>query len=194
MAYSLPEGVYVETIAVLCGGEGPLWSSPLGFIRVGGEVRFRVFRGSRLWRLLVEEGRGGYIVAYTPGDPGEFAIHVLEGGGRVKTCRPEGHPFILKCRPELLEVEGGDALFTCREFEAARGPGIPYTRAYGCLVELAVLASKARAGVADDWVLGYARGLVWCVERSEAASGGRRYAGLARRLLQAIEEALGGGG
>ncbi len=193
MAYSLPEGVYMETIAVLCKEDRPVWSSPLGFMIVGGEARFRVFRGSMLWRILVEEEYDGYIVAYTPRDPGEFALHVLEGGGRVKTCRPEGQPFTIKCKPELRSVDERAAWFTCKEFEARVGPGMPYTRMYGCLVELAVLASKARARVVGDWALSYARGLVWCVERSEA-KGGRRYGELARRLMQAIEEALKGRG
>lgn len=191
MAYNLPEGVYMETIAVLCRGDRPVWSSPLGFVAAGGRVRFRVFRGSMLWRILVEEEYDGYIVAFTPRDPGEFALHVVEGGGRVKTCKPSGQPFIIKCKPELKGVDESAAWFNCRELEVRAGQGMPYTRVYGCLVELAVLASKARAGVVEDWALSYARGLVWCVERSEAM-GERRYGELARRLMRAVEEALRG--
>ncbi|GAB6147643.1 hypothetical protein [Stetteria hydrogenophila] len=193
MAYGLPEGVYVETIAVLCRGGEPAWSSPLGFISAGGRILFRVFRGSGFWRILVEEGLTGRIVAYTPRDPAEFALHVLEGGGRVESCRPVGQPFTIECTPELLEVEGDVAWFACRDASVREGPGVPYTRAYGCLVELAVLASKAKAGVLGGWALGYARGLLWCVKRSEAMGGGR-YARLAERLLQVVEEALRGRG
>lgn len=193
MAGGLPEGVYMETIAVLCRGGEPAWSSPLGLLYTGGEIKFRVFRGSRLWSLLVEGGGGWRIIAYTPEDPGEFALHVIEGGGRVSTCDVGEHPFTVECEPELVEASGGVAWFRCRGHRTRRGPGVPYTRSYGCLVELAVLASKARAGVLEGWALDYARGLAWCVERSEAPGGGR-HVGLARRLVRIIEEALGGGG
>ncbi len=187
----LPGGVYLETVSLLCRDGRVVWGMPLGLIVDGGTVRFRVFRGSGYWRLLVEGGAGGaVVVAYTPLDPLEFLEYMTVKPAPRESCNPAGYSVLVECRPLLERLETGVAHFTCQQVRISWGRPLPYTRAYGCLVELAVLASKARAGVLGCDALGYARWLVWCVERS--APGRSDYRGAAAMALQAVEEALRG--
>lgn len=188
---SLPGGVYMETVSLLCRGGRVEWGMPLGLIANGGSVGFRVFEGSGYWRLLVEERReDAVLIAYTPLNPVEFLEFMMVKPAPRSDCRPSDYSFMVTCRPRLVEARGGVARFACEDARVAWGRPAPYTRAYGCLVELAVLASKARAGVVGCEAFEYARWLGWCVERS--APGLAEYRSAAAMALQAVEEALRG--
>ena len=182
------EGAYYEFVAFPCGGDR--YSMPLGL--VWGPNEFYVYRTAGLFRRL---GRSGTLILLSPNDPLAFARSVdhtleLEASWDGGCPRPEpAWGAWYRCEYELRSADGEGASYVCRTLERVAGEPPPYSRVYGCLVELLVLLTKARAGVAEPWYLGYARGLKWCVERASRGNG--RYVLEAERVLRELEGALG---
>ena len=182
----IPEGVYVETVGVACTPEGPV-AMPVGLLRRGASLRFKLYRGTSLWRAI--RGSPGPLVFYAPRDPLDFlkaVDHVLEG--ELAGCRPERgrYTLLVEC-DSAVEAGAGEGFdwYECRGARVEAGDPAPYTRAYGCIVELLVVLTKAWAGAVGCDALEYARWLGWCVGRS--APG---LAGVASSLVERVREAL----
>ena len=160
---------YREFIALTCGHR---YSMPLGVLG-GAPGFFRVYHGTGLSRIY----SGGLLVLLAPRDPVDFyrsIRHRLE----LEVEYESGCPM-----PEA----GRGSWFTCLGVPVGEAPGYTlyecdgprpllltpwtgYTRAYGCLVELLVLATKALAGV--EVPRGHVEGLAWCIRRSAPGDPG----------------------
>ncbi len=181
------EDAYYEFVAFPCGSDR--YSMPLGV--TAREGAFRVFKGAGLLRRLNAKGT---LRLLSPSDPLDFYLslrHELEAqvnwdGGCPRPDPTRGLWFT--CHYVTVSDEGPDVLFRCVELRREGGELPPYSRVYGCLVELLVLLTKAKAGAGEPWYLDYAKGLRWCVER--ASRGDRRYVSTADEALRGIEEAL----
>ncbi len=154
---------YREFIAFTCGER---YSMPLGVVHDAPGF-FRVYRGTGLY----ERYKGGLLVLLAPVDPLDFYRSIrhelellidYESGcpmpdakrGSWFTC--PGVPVGEAPEYRLYECEGPRPLLLA--------PWTGYSRAYGCLVELLVMATKAIAGV--DVPRSHVDGLVWCIRRS----------------------------
>ncbi|MEM1640886.1 MAG: DUF447 family protein, partial [Acidilobaceae archaeon] len=179
----LKEGVYYELLCRLCEA-GVI--TPLGLRLSGGSAYFRVFSD----RLREAMKRTRKLVCLAPSDPLLFYEVVIEKKEPF-SCEKEfdltkGHWLI--CESEVvIEAEFFD-LYKCKSFNAVWGFLEPYSRAYGCLVELLILFTKAKASVLEKEAIEYAKWLNWCVERSSSVES---HVHAARRLLELIEKALG---
>ncbi|MEM1872985.1 MAG: DUF447 family protein [Acidilobaceae archaeon] len=178
---TLREGTYYELICRLCE---PGVETPLGLKLEGGRARFRVY--SRKLRASMRETER--LVCLAPVDPLVFYESVVEGKSVVSCSELDssrGHWLV--CKPELVEEREDYDVYACTRLEVVRGASSPYARAYGCLVELLVLLTKARAGVLGAGALEYARWLSWCIERSSSVES---YVRAARNILELLERAL----
>lgn len=178
-------GVYYELVCRLCGS-GDV--AAIGF-RISGETAyFRVF-SDRLRKALAEARR---IVCLAPADPLVFYEAVVEKESRAVSCEntdpAAGH--WLECEPSLVESGGSHDVYACSSLRLTWGFQPPYSRAYGCLVELLVVYTKMKAGVLGPEALDYARWLLWCVERSSSV---REHVLAARRVLELAERVAGEG-
>lgn len=176
--------VYYEFIAFPCGHR---LSSPLGLF--GGS--FKAYRGTSLWRALPQTRR---LFLLSPLDPLAFyesVMHQLELRMEWEECPKldERLGAWYLCTPRLEEEGELYDVYRCEELVHLAGTPPPYSRVMGCLVELLVLLTKARAGAVKGY-LEHARWLAWCVER---ASRGGRYAEVARVVLQELEALEGEG-
>ena len=159
-------GVYHEMVSVACGAR---YTMPLGILVGHGGPVFKLYPGAGLGRILV---RGvDRLLLIAPRDPRVFWAsieHRLED--ELEWPCPKPDPEVgawYECRPRLLRVEDdGVAWYECSVFKHLAGYPPVYTRSYGCLVELMILYTKARAGVRIDGVRDHARYLEWCVARS----------------------------
>lgn len=182
------EGAYYEFIAFPCGADSR-YSMPLGVLW-GDNKMFSVYRSAGLLRFLADRGT---LMLLSPSDPLLFAKSVNHTLEHEVEWGPDGCPKlsglggIYTCEYQRL-MEGPEKVtFGCKLTEV-EGPHVPYTRAYGCLVELLVLLTKARAGVGESWYVDYARGLRWCVERS--TRGLRDYVDTADAILHELERII----
>lgn len=196
-----PVGVWLEVVALTCG---PRYSMPLGIMREGGSWLFRLYPGVGL--LDIARAAGGRLRLYmlSPSDPLSYLesyYHELEQKIDWQEGCPTPDPLLgvwARCEAAFLSVdrETGAHWYRCENLEVV-SPGLwswwtPYYRAYGCLVELLVLASKVRAGVAGYrglHIIRHAEMLARCVERSAPGRGELREG--ARRVLQDIREGVG---
>ncbi len=183
------EGLYYEFIAAPCGSRVTM---PLGLV-AGQAPVFFVYRGSSLYRALQERGRVRLLSPYDPLAFLKSVRHQLE----VELAWREGCPDVdeslgawYECNYALREINSEGKSFSCDGLRLIAGKHSPFTRTYGCLVELLVLLTKARAGVWEDWWLPYAEGLVWCVTRSSRGSG--PYVVAANEVLQELRALRGG--
>lgn len=181
----LREGVYYELLCRLCE---PKITTPLGLRFSEGFAYFRAF-SDRLREAMRETRK---LVCLAPSDPLLFYEVVVERrepfSCEDKPDLAKGHWFM--CEPEMVERTELFDLYRCKNFSFLWGFLEPYTRAYGCLVELLVLFTKVRASVLKKEAVEYARWLSWCVERSSSVES---HVHAARRLLDLIEEALSEG-
>lgn len=109
-------------------------------------------------------------------------------GDCPRTTEEAGAWFL--CRHSLKERGELYDLYECEELVHLAGSPPPYSRVTGCLVELLLLLTKARAGAVRGYVE-HARWLLWCVER--ASRGNAKYVGAARDVLQELEALEGEG-
>jgi len=184
---AIERGLYYEFIAFTCGLR---YSMPLG-IYIDSKPMFRVYRGTGLYRAL----RGGVkrLLLLSPRDPMAFyesVRHTLESriewdsGGCPRVSEDLG--LWVSCTPTLISEAPDFDVYVCSEFTYVAGVPPPYTRVMGCLVELLVLYTKARAGVLEAGYVEYARWLKWCVER--ASRGDSRYVSATEEVLRELEE------
>jgi hypothetical protein len=184
----LPKGLYYEFIAVPCGSR---YTMPLGVYN-GVKPTFTVYRDSGLYRVL----RGGVreLFLLAPYDPLLFyeslthrLEHVIVWGGDGCPVVSESLGCWFHCTPRLVAEDQGFDTYECSSFKHIAGSPPPYSRVMGCLVELLVVYTKAKAGVLSGGYVGYARWLRWCIER--ASRGDPRYVSIAELVLQDIERA-----
>ncbi|MGC9210323.1 MAG: hypothetical protein ACP5FT_03570 [Acidilobus sp.] len=181
------EGVYYEFIAVPCCVRATM---PVG-IFMGPRPTFYLYRGTRLADLLPERGRLRLLSPYDPIRFLQSLRHELEAeidwsGGCPRPDERLGAWY--ECSYALASTDERGSLYSCDGLNMIAGSHVPYTRTYGCLVELLVLLTKARAGVWEEWYLPYAEGLAWCVRRS--ARGQARYVNAADEVLQELRSIL----
>ncbi len=183
------EGLYYEFVAAPCGARATM---PLG-VTAGPSPGFFVYKDARLYDVLSTAGRLLLISPYDPLVFLESVRHELEGRLKWKGGCPEADELLgawYECEYSLDRVTGEGKHFSCTPLRLIAGRHVPFTRAYGCLVELLVLLTKARAGVWEGWWLPYAEGLVWCVTRS--SRGAERYVVPANEVLQELRSLRGG--
>lgn len=186
------KGAYYEFIAFPCSVNGR-YSMPLGVV-FDEKKQFTVYKDAGFLRFL---GKEGVLLLLSPSDPLLFVksvAHALELEVRwdeASGC-PElkGLGGVYRCHYHQLSDGGNSVAYSCN-LEEVEPPQVPYTRAYGCLVELLVLLTKARAGVYEGWYLEYARGLKWCVEHS--TRGSPEYVNTANAILQELESIVSPG-
>ena len=186
----LPKGLYYEFIAIPCGTR---YTMPLGVYN-GARQSFRVYREAGLYSILRGGARELFLLA--PYDPMLFyesVAHKLES--RIE-WGSDGCPRVsellgcwFQCTPALAAVNPGFDVYECSRFKHVAGAPPPYSRVMGCLVELLIVYTKVRAGVAMEGYLDYARWLRWCVER--ASRGDPRYVSIADLILQDLKRAPG---
>lgn len=178
----LAENVYYEFICRVCESE---LVTPIGFIASEGRIHFRVF-SQRLRESIRKASR---LLCLSPSNPLLFYRVVIEGSSPIESCNKidtsMGH--WLECKPTLIAELEEYEVYSCESPRLTQGSMPPYTRSYGCLVELLVLLTKIKAGILNKEALDYAKWLVWCVERS---SPGTEYVHAARHVLNAISRAL----
>ncbi|MGC9071584.1 MAG: hypothetical protein ACP5HK_02665 [Acidilobus sp.] len=182
-------GVYYEFIAVPCGSKVTM---PLGLI-VGQEPAFYVYKGTSLHERLADEGRLRLLSPYDPLAFLRSIRHELVAEIRWNNDCPVPEETMgawYECSYRLWEVDENGKWFTCDGLQRITGSHLPYTRMYGCLVELLVLLTKARAGVWEDWYIPYAEGLAWCVRRS--SRGVSNYVDAANEVLRELRSMRGG--
>lgn len=185
----LIKGAYYEFIAFPCAANAR-YSMPLGVLW-GDDRTFSVYRSAGLLRFLADRGT---LMLLSPSDPLLFVKSVSHSLEHEVEWEPDGCPRlsglggIYRCEYRRLKEYPEEVTFSCSLTEV-ESPHVPYTRAYGCLVELLVLLTKARAGVVESWYVDYARGLRWCVERS--TRGLRSYVDAADAILRELEGIVG---
>ena len=145
------EGRFYEFIAFPCMHR---YSMPLGILWSSPPV-FRVYKSTGLHSIL--EGYDGHLYLLSPIRPEYFwysVQHELEEMVEWRGCPvpDDVHGAWFKCKP--VKATGSDyfTVFECRGFRHVSGEPPPYSRSYGCLVELIVLYTKIRAGVDLDGV------------------------------------------
>ncbi len=178
-------GIYYEFISFPCGKRR--YSMPLGIIWAP-QPAFYIYKTAGLSRLIDSSGT---LFLLSPSDPLLFLEsinHTLE----LKVAfddngcpRPSELGSWYRCDYVINYNDNEKVGGVCRSFIPVRLASVPYTRLYGCLVELLVILTKARAGVIKDWYLEYARGLRDCIERS--SRGAPRYVAAADSALQELE-------
>ena len=180
---------FYEVIAFPCGVR---LSMPLGVFGWDPGY-FRVYSGTRMHRHY----RGGPLMLLYPANPLLFLDsieHRLEDVVEWVSGCPVPEPGLgawYTCMGTLVTVEPGAAWFSCTNPRRVSGSGpVSYSRAYGCIVELLVLYTKAAAGLEVPGGRGYLEGLRWCVARS--SRGDERLVAVAERLVQAILGVLQG--
>ncbi|MCE4603532.1 MAG: DUF447 family protein [Aeropyrum sp.] len=193
----LPSGVWLEFVALTCDIK---YSMPLGVMRSGEEWLFRVYRGAGLLKHLQRHPDGSKIMLLSPSDPMAFLksfYHELENEVEYEDSCPKPDTSLgswYLCTAREIRSERHSVWFMCVGGleEVASSTWIPYFRAYGCLVELLVLASKVKAGL-PEYLSGrsliYSEELFRCVRRSAAARG--ELVEGAERVLQDIRKAVG---
>ncbi|MEN2999657.1 MAG: hypothetical protein ABDH61_03695 [Acidilobaceae archaeon] len=184
MGKGLLGDIYYEFIAFPCSQR---LSSPLGLL--GRD--FKVYKDTSLWRALPRSRR---LFLLSPLDPLAFyesLRHELELQIEWRECpKPDERLGAwYSCAPQLVERGELYDVYRCEELVHVAGSPPPYSRVMGCLVELLVLLTKARAGAVKGYSE-HARWLAWCVER---ASRGGKYAEVARVVLQELESLEGEG-
>jgi len=184
----LPKGLYYEFIAIPCGSK---YTMPLGVYN-GVKQSFRVYRETGLYSIL--RGGAGELFLLAPYDPVLFyesVVHKLEsriewgGDGCPRVSELLGCWF--QCTPKLAMTDPEFDVYECSRFNHVAGAPPPYSRVTGCLVELLVIYTKVKAGVALEGYLDYARWLRWCVDR--ASRGDPRYVSIADLVLQDLKRA-----
>ncbi len=187
LEYLFPlEGVYYEVIAFPCGH---VYSMPLGVVRTGSTLTFRVFRGAGLLSRL---GSGGPLMLLSPLTPEAFLWSLNHELESMITWDPEKRCPVpspkwgawVECLAESTGWEGEVRRYVCRDSRHLSGSPPSYTRSLGCLVEMLIIITKLEADAPlpeiRGGVMGYLEWLAWCVSRS---SGGRLDA-VARGLLE----------
>ena len=188
VAGALAEGVFLELVAFPCWDKR--YSMPLGVIQFGGQAYFRIYTGTGLGQAL-REGCDCILLLAPLGAEAfvKSVLHSLELSLEWQgTPMPDNSlGYWYRCGPIIRgPAIGEEEWFSCPLKElGGRLPGA-YTRLYGCVVELLVHITKARAGAVPlDWEL--VRRMLWCIRRS--ARGDRR---LADRLTESLLGLLGG--
>ena len=182
------DGLYYEFVGLPCGVKT---SMPIGVV-AGQPPEFFVYRGTRFHEVLGESGR---LMLISPYDPLVF-LRSLRHQLEEELAWSDGCPSVdeklgawYECEYALREVTGEGKRYACSRLRLVAGHHVPFTRAYGCLVELLVLLTKARAGLWEDWWPQYAEGLVWCVTRS--SRGSEKYVVPANEVLQELRTLRG---
>jgi len=183
-------GWFREFIAFDCASGA---AAPLGVAGAYPGV-FRLYEGTRMQRSY----RGGPLMLLAPRDPLAFyeAVRgrawglVDEDGGCVVPDPRLGSWY--HCVASLAAAGPPYDVYLCPggPRPVALAPWEGYTRVYGCLVELLVVATKALAGAPVP--KGYAEGLAWCARR--ASMGDERVMRAVEWALRAIREAVPGHG
>ncbi len=164
------QGVYYEFISIPCIDKERLsYSMPLGIIFLNHTIKFKVYRGTGLFKILEYYKENIELMMYSPKDPLDFYLSLvhdkdLEKGG---PCTPP-KPYIMyiTCKPVLNKKNENYNEYICGNIRLEKGDPVPYSRAYGCLVEMLVILTKIEAGVSLEFFLNYLKDLKWCVERA----------------------------
>lgn len=137
-----------EYIAVSCSLD---YTMPLGLLG-SGPYFFRVYKGAGLERVL---GNGGCLLLLAPRDPELFLESILHEFERNNIRDPSiiysgnlGSWF--SCTPIRVGESGEYTLYECDRINPiVKSCFNGYHRGYGCLLELLIIYTKARAGVVE---------------------------------------------
>lgn len=170
-----------EYIAVSCSLD---YTMPLGLLG-SGPYFFKVYRGAGLQKYL--DGND-CLLLLAPKEPELFlesVVHELESKRlRDSACILDSElGSWFTCTPVYVGSSSEYSLYECDDIRPIVKVAFEgYHRGYGCLVELLVLYTKARAGVLtpSQEVVEY---LLYCMERSGA---GGELIDRVKRLLQAL--------
>ena len=183
------DGFFVETIAFPCSGAR--YSMPLGIVPFGRRAYFRVFRGAG---LETHVRPGGSLLLLHPADPGLYAdslLHTLEKRLEWGSSCPIPDPSLgywhLCSLVSPLGWDGFSTHYSCTLASLGGTVRLGYTRAYGCVVELLVHATKVAAGAASPDIP-FVRRMLLCIARSGRYGRGDR---LYSRILRALQRLLG---
>jgi len=184
----LVEDVVYEFIAIPCGYE---YTMPLG-LRWGDPPKAKVYEGTGLYSILTSGGVER-IVLYSPVDPLDFALSITheldkEVAGRCEPPRP--YMVMYDCQPHAAIVRDDYIELECPG-EIVEGTPLPYSRLYGAIIEILVLASKAGARVLEER---FAGNCMQCSEWAARRAGGRAFMDVQEILQAAVKALLGPGG
>lgn len=181
------KGIYYEFISFLCNSRH---SMPLGILYDKDPI-FYVYKTTKMAKLLSKESQNK-IYLISPYDPLLFLDsleHRIKDKIKYNNDCPEPDENIgtwYYCNA-IYRNESRDRLeFYCKNFFKLKGKAIPYSRSYGCIIELLVLLTKVQAGFKEPWFLTYANGLKWCVERS--SNKDEKYEKASEYLLQLLRK------
>ncbi|MCE4624306.1 MAG: DUF447 family protein [Desulfurococcales archaeon] len=185
-------GVYVEAIALPCGTER--YTMPLGIVLFDNIAYFRIFRGAGL-EGVIRESTG--LILLLPLDPLLFADSLFHSLERSRWWRGEcPHPpehlgSISVCSDPLLVYSDTIADHYMCQVKSVTAPVFQgYSRTYGCLVELLVYFTKARAGVFTCVERDVVEYLMRCIRRASRYADDRlrsRLESVMQRVLENLQ-------
>lgn len=188
MVSPLKKGVYYEFISIPCkGGERMEYSMPLGVLW-GDHPMFKVYKETVLYKYL-RNPKLGSLLLYSPNDPMDFFLSIkhdkiIEKKGPCLPSRP--FALYMICKPHLKESFESYDLYFCTDIKTVYGKPEPYSRTYGCLVEMLVVLTKLKSKALDRRYLTYLDFLRWCIERSSPKE--KRFKEVAEDVMQDARE------
>ncbi|MDP8002572.1 MAG: hypothetical protein ACP5I6_02410 [Caldisphaera sp.] len=187
----MKKGIYYEFIAFLCD---KAYAMPLGILYYDKPI-FYVYKSTTMAKLLnLNKDTSNSIYLLSPNDPTLF-LESLEH--RIENRIIHNNKCLdfddklgswYYCNSYINKDHCDKYEFYCDNFYKIKGENIPYSRSYGCLIELLILLTKVKAGIKEQWFLNYASGLKWCVERS--SNKDEKYVELSEKLLQMLRKHL----
>ncbi|AFZ70906.1 Protein of unknown function (DUF447) [Caldisphaera lagunensis DSM 15908] len=177
------KNIYYEFIAFTCNTR---YSMPIGIL-FKDKPKFYVYKTTRLSKILNDKS---LIYLLSPNDPLIYLKsldHEIENEIKYVNGCPDldNMGSVYLCYSRFLREDENGIEFECEKFEKIKGENLPYTRVYGCLVEMLILLTKIEANVIEDWFLDYAKGLKWCVER--ASKMDEKYVRISNEIFKRIE-------
>jgi hypothetical protein len=132
---------------------------------------FKVYKNTGLYEILINEApnKEFKLLLYSPVDPIDYYLSInhdkiIENEGPCKPPRP--YMMYILCKPKPIKEEEVSNVYLCKNVEVFEGAAQPFTRVYGCLVEMLVVLTKLEAGALDESYIDYLRKLKWCIERA----------------------------
>jgi hypothetical protein len=181
----LIEGVVYEFIAIPCGYK---YTMPLG-LRWGDPPIAKVYRGTGLYSIL-KSADVERIVLYSPANPLDFVLSITHELDKDVTaeCEPP-RPYMIKysCWPRVRADREDYIELECPG-EIGEGIPLPYSRLYGAIIEILVIASKVGAGVLGGE---FASNCMQCSEWAARRAGGRAFMDMQEVLQTAAKTLLG---
>lgn len=182
------KNIYYEFISFPCKTR---YSMPLGIL-YNDKPLFYIYKTTKMSSIL-SRNKENLLYLLSPNDPILFIKslnHEIEKEIDYENDCPnlDNLGSIYLCDSLFIREDENRLEFQCIKFEKIKGDNTPFTRVYGCLVEMLVLLTKVESGVIEDYFLDYAKGLKWCIERSSKMD--EKYVRASNEIFKRIERYL----